>query len=250
MEDRKHFVSLDILKFICAIMIVFHHFQQVFEIRFSFINFSGGKFYFGYLVELFFVISGFLSGLGKKKTKEKSFLSYFISRYLKFLPMCTISITAILFLDAVNYLIYGVILTEDGIGVWKVFTNYTLTFSGTFFGSDILGFNNPLWYVCVLLQCYIIYFIVVKSAKEDRTLYIFALICLSSYWLMSNRGLALTWIPSTYFELFRGCTAYFLGVLMYEGYVSLDGKQSFKKSIFIVCTFILLLLSLLAFFCL
>ena len=49
---------LDTLKFTAAILIVFHHFQQSTGACFSGINFYGGKFYFGNLVELFFILSG------------------------------------------------------------------------------------------------------------------------------------------------------------------------------------------------
>ena len=56
----QRIVTFDLMKLFMSLIIVLHHFQQVTGIRFEYINFSGGKFYFGYIVELFFMISGFL----------------------------------------------------------------------------------------------------------------------------------------------------------------------------------------------
>lgn len=53
--------SLDFLKVVATIIIVFHHYQQGFGVAFSKFNFAGGKFYFGYIVELFFVLSGYFT---------------------------------------------------------------------------------------------------------------------------------------------------------------------------------------------
>lgn len=58
---KKNLQGIDILKIIAATLIVMHHYQQVFKLEFSGINFYGGAFNFGYFVELFFMISGFLT---------------------------------------------------------------------------------------------------------------------------------------------------------------------------------------------
>jgi len=56
----KKIGGFDLLKIISATLIVFHHYQQVFQVSFEYINFCGGRIIFGFLVELFFIISGFL----------------------------------------------------------------------------------------------------------------------------------------------------------------------------------------------
>ena len=45
-ESKKCNGFLDIIKTIAAILIIFHHFQQDLDVRFSFINFWDGSFYF------------------------------------------------------------------------------------------------------------------------------------------------------------------------------------------------------------
>lgn len=53
-------IALDIFRIIAATLIVLHHYQQGTGIVLKYINFYGGKFNFGYIVGLFFLISGLL----------------------------------------------------------------------------------------------------------------------------------------------------------------------------------------------
>lgn len=59
MESKSRNIVLDTLKILATSFIVCHHYQQILEIKFSKFNFFYGKFYFGWFVELFFVLSGF-----------------------------------------------------------------------------------------------------------------------------------------------------------------------------------------------
>ena len=68
LNERNY--ALDFFKIIATILIVWHHYQQSLEIKFNRINFYYGKFYFGYLVELFFAISGFLMFKYIQKIKD------------------------------------------------------------------------------------------------------------------------------------------------------------------------------------
>lgn len=52
--------SLDVLRIIATVLIVFHHYQQATGAFFEgCLNFFNGRFYFGYIVEFFFLLSGF-----------------------------------------------------------------------------------------------------------------------------------------------------------------------------------------------
>ena len=60
--ETKRKNGLDILRIIATVLIIFHHYQQaVGDFQGSRISFYSGRFYFGYIVELFFVMSGFLA---------------------------------------------------------------------------------------------------------------------------------------------------------------------------------------------
>lgn len=80
-EQREY--SLDLLKILATIMIVFHHYQQGEEVVFSHWNFFNGKFYFGWLVELFFMLSGyFMFRYVEKIQNGLSFKQFYLKRYL------------------------------------------------------------------------------------------------------------------------------------------------------------------------
>lgn len=67
---------------------MFHHYQQVFNLHFNGINFYDGAFNIGYFVELFFIISGFLSLYSDKSEKIKEELSH---KLLRIFPLATIA---------------------------------------------------------------------------------------------------------------------------------------------------------------
>ena len=60
--SQKREGSLDLLKFLATCCIVMHHFQQITGAFFEgHLNFYSGNFYWGYLVELFFLVSGYFA---------------------------------------------------------------------------------------------------------------------------------------------------------------------------------------------
>jgi len=58
-SKRRREYSLDLAKIVATTLILLMHYQQNFEGNYTFIQYFGGKFYFGYLVEFFFMLSGF-----------------------------------------------------------------------------------------------------------------------------------------------------------------------------------------------
>lgn len=162
----KRIYSLDILKIFAIILIVFHHYQQMYDVKFSTINFFGGTYYIGYVVEFFFVVSGFViyPSIRRIQDGELNFVSFFKKRYLRLLPL--LAITALVF--------------EGLICCYHLYTNqYYHDFHFDPIGTiaTALGFhavgiidqpkiNNPTWYISVLLECYIVFYIATKiSAK-------------------------------------------------------------------------------------
>lgn len=53
--------ALDFLKILATIFIVFHHYQQIVNVTYpEGVDFCSGSFFWGHMVELFFLISGFV----------------------------------------------------------------------------------------------------------------------------------------------------------------------------------------------
>lgn len=169
MGNQKRDYSLDFLKIVCTIIIVLHHYQQALVIRFdNGINFDGGEFYFGWVVELFFIISGMvtLKYINKIKNNEECFSSFAKKKFLRFIPLLTI--TAIVY-EIVLYT-HNMMFGKNWMGliptVWgTIITSLGIQMGGVF--NDI-SVNYQTWYISVLLICYVVFYICVYLSKRLR----------------------------------------------------------------------------------
>lgn len=160
---RNH--ALDFLKVIATALIIMHHYQQGIYVSGQGL-FYGGPVYFGRMVELFFLISGYLMYKYQNQNfNGYSFKLFYLKKALRLLPLTAIS--------AVVYEIGGILYRNAvGSAEWG-----TLNLSGTLFNA--LGIqagwasvnpciNNPTWYISVLLLCYLIFYGINRiSAKYD-----------------------------------------------------------------------------------
>lgn len=158
--------SLDFIKILATVFIVFHHYQQVIGVYFDKgINFYNGKFYFGYMVELFFVLSGyFMYSYIEKIQKGVTFRKFFLKRFLRLFPL--------MMLGAISYEVFLAIYQNMYQSSWF---DIQTTLWGTIIAS--LGIqdgwalpnpcvNNPTWYISVLLLCYIIFTLLFIFQKD------------------------------------------------------------------------------------
>lgn len=124
--QTNRFNSFDFLKFIAAIMIVFHHFQQVTNTKFVNGNFYFGRIYFGYLVEFFFIISGFLTAFSLSHKPIKSFKTFMLGKAIRIYPMAMLSVVATFCIFIFYYRIIG--QAPAVLGIWHLVTSLTCTF--------------------------------------------------------------------------------------------------------------------------
>lgn len=164
--------TLDVMKIFATFFILFHHYQQVYEIvsgssyEWGGIKFYGGIFYWGAMVELFFLISGFcMFPYIEKISKGKTFYQFYARRVARLLPLMALSglfcAIAKLFYQNVygtDFLgepsLFGVALQALGIQEGWGFKNPSL--------------NNPTWYCSVLLLCYVVFYCVIFWANRLR----------------------------------------------------------------------------------
>lgn len=166
-ESRK--ILPDILRVVLTAFVLFHHYQQLTGTFFyRGINFYGGKFYFGYIVEVFFLMSGFFMVPYVAKIRDKmSFPAFFGKRIIRLLPSM---IAATVFYDIALFFyvrlcngtlryptdinVFGSIVTALGLGSWSITKDFEI---------------NPIcWYVSVLLLCYILMYIFVFISKVTK----------------------------------------------------------------------------------
>ncbi|MCR4678890.1 MAG: acyltransferase family protein [Lachnospiraceae bacterium] len=174
----KRSLFIDITKIICTFGILFHHYQQYTSTYFHRgLNFYGGKVFFGYLVEVFFLISGWLMVPYVQRIKDRmSFSSFMYKRLIRLLP--SVMVSTILYVLLINFYVtrysgtimfqddidtIGTIVTALGLGAWGITKNYHI--------------NNVCWYVSVLIFCYILMWVIVWVSKKTK-IPVVALLCI------------------------------------------------------------------------
>lgn len=160
--------GLDCLKVLATIIIVFLHYQQEYEVPFdNHINFLYCNFSWGYIVELFFVISGYLTykSIPKVLGGEITLDKWFGHKLRRFVPVLTVSVLVYEF----GYVMYPKVFGEyfmfqRDVSLWRVLiTSLGIHAGGAFANTTI---NNPVWYISVLLYCYIIFFALTCLSKK------------------------------------------------------------------------------------
>ena len=177
MEKRNCF--LDCVKFFAAIFIVFHHYQQITGAHFDgIINFWGGNFFWGLMVEFFFVISGLLTVKYIEKIKDGlKFHTFYLYKARRLLPLVALS--------AVVYEIIVLLNIKAG-GEFSWFSAQSINLWGTFIDSmgvqagwvfDNPHVNNPTWYCSVLLLCYAVFYILTSISEKSKISPIYFYVC-------------------------------------------------------------------------
>ena len=216
MQTEKRFYILDCVKFILAIIIVFHHFQQSTVTKYAEgINYFYGNISFGYAVEFFYIISGFLT-IYAWSGKDIGFSEFFIRKCKRLYPMIAISV----FVTIIMQGIYKIIFHRDFLGItldiWRIFNSFLLTFAGGAVTRVGLGINNPLWYVCVLLQCYCFFYFISWYCRR------LSVPCIYSFIIMVFIGIGVNNynINVPFFNILssRGYASFFLGCVLFYIY--------------------------------
>ena len=204
--NTKRSYSLDLIKFISTICILCHHFQQGTGVRFKYINFWGGHFYFGRLVELFFIISGLLiTKYMYHVGKNLSFSVFMKKRYFRLIPIVAICT----FMDFIVRIIVGTISVENfAVNVLDTLT-VALGIHGLF--STAITLNNPMWYISPLLLCYAVFYIMCYFARNNKL----QTVCFPIIFILLG-CIMLLGFDYPFFNLYigRGLIAFFSGVLL------------------------------------
>jgi len=206
--------NLDLLKTIATVLVVFHHYQQVFNVSFDGPNFYGGRFYFGHLVEFFFVISGFITAFSDKEDNV-NVVRPILKKLSRIYPTVALSVTFILFVSSISILFFGVDLTGQSYSFVQIISSYLLVFYG--WGIDAgFGVNSPTWYLCILILCYLIYYLVkrITAGHYWYRITIYILIVITS--LVFRQFYVASGLPFIGLANVRGYASFFIGVLIYD----------------------------------
>lgn len=209
---RNRVYALDFVKIIATICIVFHHYQQITGAIFSKVNFYGGTFYWGYLVELFFVISGYFTYkyVDAIKNDKVTFRTFIGKKTLRLLPMVAISVVIYEILIHIYNNVYGVEYFGKHVTVWGSIVASLGIQEG--WGISNYGVNNPTWYISVLILCYVWFYVLLTISKRINISYqwLFGLMILVGIGIRTYN----IELPFFNMQAARGYYAFFFGVLL------------------------------------
>ena len=204
METGKRDYVLDLLRFLCAVLMVLTHYEGIFNLSFSGIRFNGGRFYFGLVNEMFFMLSGYLSFRSVAKMQNGlNFDRYFSAKVLRLLPIAALS-------TMLYALMHRVTWPADEFSLWQVIVTCAGANAGGPFNEMFI--NSHLWYTSVLLICCALFFIAVRLSQRMKTDWRYAcffmvVLGLSAYTRFEN-------VPFLRHAACRGYMAFFTGVLL------------------------------------
>lgn len=157
--QRTHYPSLDGLRGLAILLVVFHH-------NFDFRNI----FFFGWLgVDLFFVLSGFLiSDILLKSSENKNFLSnFYMRRFLRIFPLYFLAVFFCLFVvPVINQSVRIDYYINNQVWLWTFTQNWLFVFKSPYGSPLLLHF----WSLAVEEQFYLIWPIVILLVKKPKSL--------------------------------------------------------------------------------
>lgn len=205
---QKRFIELDGLRAIFCIGIVLYHVSGLFDTPFSTflcpVYHYGG--YFGNYI--FFMISGFLISFQYKNRiylKEIGFTTYIFKRIIKIYPLYFLSNFAMIPLMLFNK-------DFSSLSPKKIFTTFFMLSNGWFLQDT--PYNLATWFICVLIICYILYYLVVMLSRHCSKVYILLCIFLTIWGAILEIK---SWnIPLNYRTNGEGYMNFFTGAILAE----------------------------------
>lgn len=212
MKRKKRIYSLDFLKILATIAIIFHHYQIYTKTHFAAgINFVGGRFNFAYLVELFFVLSGyFMFPYIEKIRAGMDFQHFFAPKYLRFLLPTTVTVLGFALFDVQYERLYGTQFFGRTVQLWGIVVS-SLGFSSGW-GIENPKMNGTIWYISVLFICYVVFYLIVFLSRKIQVVpyWMFAFMIFLSFSITTN-GIDLLFLNS---GTARGLSSFFWGLIL------------------------------------
>lgn len=235
--SQKRCYSLDALKVFATILIVFHHYQQMTGAYFEHgINYFGGKFYFGYIVELFFVLSGYFMFKYIERIKNGlHFKQFYLARMQRLLPLVMISAICYEILLICYEKVFQQTYFDIKPTLWGTIIDSLGVQTGWVFAEPFV--NAPTWYISVLFLCYATFYLVTFLSQKlhisSRYLYV-AMILLGCS--INTFGINLPFFNN---QSSRGFYSFFAGILLSTYFY--EKKTSWKECLisFLVSVFLI-----------
>lgn len=168
MKKRETVKSIQYLRGVAALMVVFFHFRYYLNDTYAqkdlgdilFINGAFG-------VDLFFIISGFIICYATERKEQRPIVSYTLKRFFRIYPLLIISIL-------IFYILFGGNETSILRSILPIHADYSQ--QGPFFGYNLLA---PVWTITYEISFYFIFLMGLSLSHEYRKIITVALILFS-----------------------------------------------------------------------
>jgi len=237
-SERNH--ALDIIRIVSAIGIVMLHYQQSLVgggMRFGgvTVDAENGPFQFRFFVQVFFVLSGYLSLRYAERIREGlSFPEFFKKRVIRIVPLLAVTVLVYVIFQFLYISMGGYLETDPYVpNLWGTIT--AMLGVARLWCFEGAGIMEPTWFLCGLLLCYaIMYFLVFYAGrKKISELYLFGLMVMIGCSLL----IVGTEIPFLTISGGRAYSAFFFG-LLFAAY----RKRREPKALHYLCAAVILLI--------
>lgn len=246
MTDKKYFGSLDVAKFIAAVIVaLFFHYRVVMFGEVPFYKGAVMKFIYDYGwlgVEFFFFVSGFFAYYhsADKLIEGSSAADFLIAKIIRIYPAMILSVIAAAAGQWLTYVRFGkYFMIEDH--QRNSLTSFILSIlgiqSGWFTDLDAYSINGPCWYISILMICYLIFAICIRmfGSRKNRLNLSFIIIMIAGVCCEIRK-------PDMFLAFSsngRGYICFFGGALIAEYYMS--GRMKGKQRIWIMAVSVVLI---------
>lgn len=177
MQNKQRIEILGVLEIISVLLICIMHYSR-FVVRYG-LAYSyplQGNFvmdnivgYADLLVELLFMISGFLIAYNYFEIIDKiEFKEYIKKRFIRLYPLFLMSTMLIMLSEVIHKLVTGQIFFEASNYTLYNFIMNLLFMQRGWLNGESLGFNGISWYISVLFFCYIIWYAIAKISGKFK----------------------------------------------------------------------------------
>ena len=230
---KKYCSRLDLLRLLAALAVAFFfHYIIVFSDSPLSGNIVGDALnkYGGYVVELFYVVSGFVMYMAysnRIREGNVNFTKYLTDRIVRLYPAMIISVIVTIIPMWIGYAIWDEGVSNDSaVTLLAIFLNMLGLNGGTVSGFTAqTSVNGPSWYITVLLLCYLIFFGIIKlcrGSKGAENVAFTIVIILGIFLYINPMNIPLMFVCNT-----RGYIFFFIGVFLSQIY----GKVSYVGNI-------------------
>ena len=234
-EYNNSIAYFNILRFIGAISIsvLFHYNDHFLKNLYLTNQIESGSIWeflaqYGFIfVEMFFIISGILFSFYyfKKINNGMNLKDFLINRVIRIYPVLIITT---IFMYFANYVLYstGCRLWSDGtLNIWELLSD--MIFAGKSFFNAGNTLNGPIWYINVLMFCYILAFYLSKISIKKKSIIVFIIPILIG--IMIKYASLDFLILNT--RVARGLIAFFVGIVLGEALKKYDGISKENKTV-------------------